>query len=307
MIKLYSNKKLLPPLALMCAVLWAMAYPLIKLGYQEMCVASDDLGGKILFGGVRFFFAGLLVLLFNFKSSIKTRITKNAFWWILLFALINTSLHYMFSYIGLGHVQSSRGTILDSTGSFMLIILSCIMFADDKMSIYKVLGCILGFGGIVLINIQPNESLFENISFSGDGMIFLNAVCAAFGGVVSRIVSKKADMTFATGLSMAVGGAIMCAVALIIKPNAAWRMSVKAVLIIIALTAISAVSFTVYNSLLAYHPISTVAIYNAFIPIFGVMFSAVILNEQMSYKYYAAGIMVTVGIALANKKAKGRK
>ncbi|OLR59633.1 hypothetical protein BHF70_08440 [Anaerostipes sp. 494a] len=154
--EIYKNKKMMPVLALLCALLWALAYPFIKLGYRELGIEANDLGSKILFAGIRFLFSGLLVLLISGKKLVsRSRINKNIWRWLLLFALINTSLHYLFSYIGLGYIPSSRDTIIDSMGSFFLILLSCMIFADDRMTVYKAMGCILGFGGIILMNVEP--------------------------------------------------------------------------------------------------------------------------------------------------------
>lgn len=298
-----KSKKWLPVLALMCSVLWALAYPLIKLGYRELNIATDDLGSKVLFAGVRFLFAGALVLLITGAvNHTEKKISKSAWGWLLLFAIVNTSLHYLFSYIGLGYIPSARGTIIDSMGSFLLIILSCIVFSDDRMGWNKVLGCVLGFSGIVIMNVEPGKFMLENISFLGDGMILLNAVFAAFGGVVGRIVSRKMDMTLATGISMAIGGGILCVVGLCIGIGQSWHISVVGVTIIVALTLISAISFSIYNSLIANHPISTVAIYNAFIPVFGVGFSSLILGERFMIKYLAAGVLVALGIVAVNRK-----
>ena len=300
-----KSKKWLPVLALMCSVLWALAYPLIKLGYRELNIATDDLGSKVLFAGVRFLFAGALVLLITGAvNHTEKKISKSAWGWLLLFAIVNTSLHYLFSYIGLGYIPSARGTIIDSMGSFLLIILSCIVFSDDRMGWNKVLGCVLGFSGIVIMNVEPGKFMLENISFLGDGMILLNAVFAAFGGVVGRIVSRKMDMTLATGISMAIGGGILCIVGLSIGVAQPWHMSAAGVTIIVALTLISAISFSIYNSLIANHPISTVAIYNAFIPVFGVGFSSLILGEQFMLKYLIAGVLVALGIVAVNRKSK---
>ena len=44
---IFENKKLVPVLAFLCAAGWSLAYPLIKLGYSNLNVASDDLGSKI--------------------------------------------------------------------------------------------------------------------------------------------------------------------------------------------------------------------------------------------------------------------
>lgn len=298
-----KSKKWLPVLALICSVLWALAYPLIKLGYRELNIATDDLGSKVLFAGIRFLFAGALVLFITGAvNHTEKKISKSAWGWLLLFAIVNTSLHYLFSYIGLGYIPSARGTIIDSMGSFLLIILSCIVFSDDRMGWNKVLGCVLGFSGIVIMNVEPGKFMLENISFLGDGMILLNAVFAAFGGVVGRIVSRKMDMTLATGISMAIGGAILCIVGLSIGVAQPWHMSAVGVTIIVALTLISAISFSIYNSLIANHPISTVAIYNAFIPVFGVGFSSLILGERFMIKYLAAGVLVALGIVAVNRK-----
>lgn len=298
-----KNRKWLPPLALTCAVLWALAYPLIKLGYRELGIASDDLGSKIMFAGIRFFLAGVFVLVISgAKGRNKADLSKSAWGLLLLFGLVNTSLHYLFSYVGLGYIPSARGTIIDSMGSFLLIILSCAIFSDDRMSLNKALGCVLGASGIIIMNVEPGEAMFADVSFMGDGMILLNAVCGAFGGLLGRIVSRKMNMTFATGASMATGGGLLCVTGLCIGFDQSWKLTLTGIGIVIALTLISAISFSIYNTLIAHHPISTVAIYNAFIPVFGVVFSSIILREQFMLKYLIAGILVAGGIIAVNFK-----
>ena len=276
---IFSNRKTAPFWAFFCAAGWSLAYPLIKLGYAQLHIASDDLGSKIGFAGIRFLFAGILVTILAIIQKRKFKVEqKSVVAWLLLFALVNTALHYLFSYVGLGYLPSSRSTILDSMNGFFAIILSCIIFEDDKFSKFKALGCILGFGGILLINIEPGQNFFQGISFRGDGMILLNAMCGAFGGIITRIISKKMDMTVATSLSMTIGGAFLCVV--------------------------SAVCFGVYNQLLAYHPISKIAIFNAFIPILGVIFSSIILGEPMRVKYIIAGCIVALGVYVMNHFSK---
>lgn len=299
---IFKNKKLVPVLAFLCAAGWSLAYPLIKLGYSNLNVASDDLGSKIRFAGIRFLMAGIIVIIFALLQKKKLQIKEGKSWlWLLLFAIVNISLHYCFSYVGLGYLPSSRSTILDSMNGFFAIILSCLIFADDKFTKIKALGCVLGFSGILLINIQVGQAMFSGISFRGDGMILLNALCGAFGGILTRVVSKKMDMTLATGLSMAIGGMILCIITLFVHPNVAWNITAKSILIIISLVLISAVCFGIYNQLIACNPISKIAIFNAFIPILGVIFSAIILGEPMKLKYFVAGMLVALGVYVINK------
>lgn len=49
------------------------------------------------------------------------------------------------------------------------------------------------------------------------------------------------------------------------------------------------------------NPISKIAIFNAFIPILGVIFSAIILGEPMKLKYFVAGMLVALGVYVINK------
>lgn len=298
---IFSNRKTAPFWAFFCAAGWSLAYPLIKLGYAQLHIASDDLGSKIGFAGIRFLFAGILVTILAIIQKRKFKVEqKSVVAWLLLFALVNTALHYLFSYVGLGYLPSSRSTILDSLNGFFAIILSCIIFEDDKFSKFKALGCILGFGGILLINIEPGQNFFQGISFRGDGMILLNALCGAFGGIITRIISKKMDMTVATGLSMTIGGGLLCIISVIIGPASKWTINIKSIITMVGLILISAVCFGVYNQLLAYHPISKIAIFNAFIPILGVIFSSIILGEPMRIKYIIAGCMVAFGVYIMN-------
>ena len=289
-------------LAIFCAFGWSLAYPLIKIGYQEFQIGSADLGGKILFAGIRFLFAGVLVWGFCSLKKIKLEIKKkNDLWWLILLAVVNTTLHYMFAYIGLGYTPSARSTILDSMGGFFLIILSTMIFSVDKISVSKVMGCVLGIAGIVAINIQPGADFFANITFRGDGMILLNAGCAALGGIITRVASKKMNMMQATGQGMMIGGALLMVTGLVIGTNSPWSMTMKGILVLIALIMISAVCFAIYNELIAYHPISKIAIYNALIPVLGVIFAALLLKEELKWQYFIAVMMVAGGIYFVNK------
>ncbi len=299
---LFKNEKLRPLLAILCALGWSLAYPFIKLGYGEMQIDSADLGSKILFAGIRFFAAGLLVLAFSAVQKRKLAVTRKEVPWLTLFALVNTALHYLFSYIGLSYIPSARSTILDSMGSFFLIILSGLFLEDDTFSVKKIAGCLLGFCGILTISITPGGGLFSGISFLGDGMILLNACCAAGGGILTRFISKKMDMMTATGYGMSAGGLMLLLVGLMVGVRQPWNLSLWGVTILFVLVLISAVCFGIYNMLLANHPISKVAIYNSLIPVFGVMFSSLLLKEPFSWQYILAAGLTAAGVYVVNRK-----
>ena len=301
--KIFNNTKLRPLLAGFCAFGWSLAYPLIKIGYQELGIDASDIGKKMLFAGIRFIFAGLFIILFcRLKGIQSVKSSKSGLLLLIALAIVNTTLHYMFAYIGLGYNSSSRSIILDSMGGFFLIILSTVIFSDDKMSMNKAIGCALGILGIISINIRPGENFFADITFLGDGMILLNACCAAVGGVITRFISKKMNVIVATGNSMMLGGILLFVIGLIMGGKPDFAISVKGIIVMIILILISSLCFSVYNELLSYHPMSKIAIYNALIPVLGVIFAALLLKEQLKWQYFLAVATVTIGIYLVNGK-----
>lgn len=195
-------------LALFCAFGWSLAYPLIKVGYEQFQIESADVGGKILFAGIRFFFAGIFVLVMCACKRIKIGMSyRKDMVWLFLLAIVNTTFHYMFAYMGLGYNSSARSTILDSMGGFFLILLSVSVFADDKMTFSKFIGCVLGITGIVSINITPGVDFFEHITFRGDGMILLNALIPVLGVIFAAILlGEKLKWQYFLAVVMVAGG-----------------------------------------------------------------------------------------------------
>lgn len=131
--------------ALTAAIAWGWAYPLIKLGFQHWGIDQDMTGGKMLFAGIRFAISGLIILAIAGTTGKRFKV-KNRWGWVyvILFALLNTSLHYTFFYIGLSHSEGARAAILNSLGTFMLVLFACMFFKSDRLTSRKILGCAIG-------------------------------------------------------------------------------------------------------------------------------------------------------------------
>lgn len=61
--KIYTNRKNIVILAIICCILWGSAYPAIKVGYELFNIGTNDICSKLIFAGYRFAIAGVLVLL----------------------------------------------------------------------------------------------------------------------------------------------------------------------------------------------------------------------------------------------------
>ena len=273
--------------ALTAAIAWGFAYPLIKLGYAEFQITPAMTGSKMLFAGIRFTIAGLLVLAMALSTHKDFQVRHRTDWWfILLFCLVNTTLHYTFFYIGLSHSEGSRAAILNSLSVFSVVIMACIFFKSDRMTLRKIVGCVIGFAGILSLNIGGADS--GHFTWLGDGMIILNALCGATASLLIRGLGKRINVFVGTGYSLAVGGTLP-------------RLTVLGLLWLFLLICISTVGFTLYNKLLTCNPIGKVAIYNSLIPVVGAVSSCLCLHEVFYWKYVLAGALATAGIYIINK------
>ena len=201
-------------LAFTAAFLWGWAYPLIKLGFGEFGITADMTGSKMLFAGIRFFISGIIILIvarlsgrsFCLKEAAKDRLVESSLF-LLAFTLLNTTLHYACFYIGLSHSQGSRAAILNSLSVFLVVILACMFFKSDKLTLRKVAGSVIGFAGILSLNLGGEGS--GAFTLMGDGMIILNALCGAFAGLMTRGVGRRVDVFVGTGYSLGIGGALL--------------------------------------------------------------------------------------------------
>ena len=287
-------------LALTAAILWGWAYPHIKLGFGEFRITPDMTGSKMLFAGIRFCISGLIILTVARATHRRFSLSGRRDWWyVLLFSLLNTTFHYAFFYFGLSHSDGARAAILNSMGVFTVVILACVFFKSDRMTVRKAIGCVVGFLGILALNLGGKDS--GQFTWLGDGMIILNALCSAFASLMTRGLGRRVDVFVGTGYSLAIGGGLLILPALLMGgwlPN----VTVAGVLILLMLIGISTIGFTLYNKLLTCNPVGKVAIFNSLIPVIGAVSSCICLAEPFYWKYVLAGALAAGGIFIINSR-----
>ena len=285
--------------ALTAAIAWGWAFPLIKIGFSAFGITADMTGSKMLFAGIRFAAAGLIVLAVARSSnrSFKTDIRRD-WWFILAFALMNTALHYFFFYIGMSHSEGSRAAILNSLSTFLVVLLACACFKSDRLTKRKMLGCAIGFGGVLALNLGGADS--GRFTWLGDGMIILNAVCGACANLMTRGLSRRVDVFVGTGYGLTIGGLLLIIPGLFLGGTLP-TVNALGIVCLALLIAISALGFALYNKLLSLNPVGKVAIYNSLIPIVGAVTSCLCLGETFHAKYFLAGGLAALGIYIINK------
>ena len=263
-------------LACVCCILWGSAIPVIKTGYRFLHVDSSDIASQIVFAGVRFTLAGILVLIFASIREKKVMIPdKEILKYAVPVCLAQTVGQYFFFYIGVANTSGVKGGIITGLGNFIAILLSCLVFRNERMTRRKIAGCVLGFAGVVVINLfsrRVSPVVLSGTQFTMGGIVLM-LIGAGMGGHLENVTT---------------GG----------------------VVIIFYLAMVSAVAYTLWSVLLAWNDVSKVAIFGFVNPLCGVILSALILGEvkqAFNVGSLAALILVCAGIYIVNCKENKRE
>lgn len=290
-------------LAVFCTLLWGSAFPSIKLGYQLFNVAQQDVPSIIAFAGSRFTLAGILVLimrLFLRARSDKNHLSVKQWSQIGLLGLLQTTAVYIFFYISLSYTTGAKGAILNSLSVFFSAILAHFFFSNDKISRTKLIGILLGFVAVILVNYEVGFGF--DFSLKGEGFMIIATIFVSLAFIVSKRLTKFADPMLIAGSQLAFGGLILLIIGLSFGGSFP-KGPFKAYLLLLYLASLSAIAFSVWTSLLKYHNVSTITVYNFLVPVVGTFLSVVILGEKVfQIQYLIALPLVAIGIYIVNKE-----
>ena len=297
---IFTNLVFVVLLALLCCALWGSATPFIKLGYQEILkTPKPDVPSTILFAGTRFSLAGLLtVLIYSVARKKIIYPAKKNLGRIGIIALLQTVIQYFFFYIGLANTSGDKGTIISGTSCFFALLISSLIFKQEKLTTRKIIACIIGFAGIVAVNLNGFTLTF-NI---GDGCVLMSGISLAFSSVLIKLYSKHEDPVVISGYQFMAGGVVMIITGLIAGGKMDFD-SWKGVLILVYLALLSAVAYALWGMLLKFNPVSRVTVFNFTTPIFGVILVKLLMPEQSSVNIInliIALALVSLGVFLLN-------
>lgn len=267
-------------LATISCALWGSAFAFVKTGYELFQIPSSSPASQLLFAGMRFSLAGVFVLVGTAIARRKLPLpTKADLVPILLLGLSQTTLQYAPFYMGLANASGTSSALVQGTSAFVQIVLATLIFKQEQLTTRKLLGCVLGVGGVVLVTLRGGGSM-GSWSLGGEGLIFAAVVAGGCAACFMRQFGVKGDPLLLTGWQFLVGGSALATIGLALGGGVG-ACPPQALVVLAYLGMLSAVAFSLWSLLLKHNPVSRVAVYRPFIPIFGVAFSIVFLGEAV--------------------------
>ena len=288
-------------LAIFCNVLWGSAFPFIKLGYRLFSIDSGNTASIFCFAGVRFMLGSFLVLLGS--VLLQNRVPQ--------FPRGKVAAECCAPWV-CGRPPSSMpfttwqwllltgafGGILNSTQSFLGVIFAHFLYGkNDRMTPAKLLGCVLGFAG-VLIGTLGNHG---GGSSWGIFCMLLATVIFTLSGPWNKAVTKKADSFAVCFINLFVGGAALFVLGTALGGHLG-SVNPLGILVLLYLAFICGAGYVLWALLMKNNPVSRIAIFGFVNLVVNVLLSAVLNGEPLfRWQYLAALVFVCVGIWLVNK------
>ena len=285
-------------LPLIPMVLWGSLFPFVKIGYEAFSIDTDSVPDILVYAALRFIICGIIVcVIARIQRGSLSDNPKKGILSIIIMGMFSIVLHYAFTYIGLTVTDSSKTALLKQLASLFYICFAFLFIKGEKFSVYKIIGAVLGFGGIIAINFTG-----EGVSFAiGDILIIAASICS----VISMIISKKCVAVMSpfwvTGISQLFGGVILLIAGLIMGGSIP-KITPYAILVFTYICAASIIAYVVYGYAQRVSSNSRLLVIKFAEPLFACIFGAILLGEDIfKLQYLFAFILISLGIFLANK------
>ncbi len=269
-------------LAIMVTLAWGGNFVAVKVGLTEL--------EAFLFCGIRFLLMFFLLLPW---LRWKKGLMKPVFW----AALCGGPLHFGAIFVGIDLLDNaSTAALLTQLGVPFATIFG-VIFLGERIGWWRIGGLTLAFLGIVVMSFDPRIFGF----WQGTLVMVVAQLFYAGSAILMRKV-KGVSMLEMQAWMAAVSAPLLLMVSVMIESNQIEQ------LMNIDLKGVTALTYTIIiSSILGHgvayflfqrHPVSDVAIFFLLAPVFGAASSVLMLNEDLTLRMIAGGVIVFVGVAV---------
>ena len=270
--------------------LWGSAFMFIKVATPEF--------GPVALVNTRLIIASLIFLPILLRNK-YIHLLKPIWKQVLVLAVMNNAIPFtLFSYASFG-ADSNILAILNATTAFNTMMIAYLWIGED-VTLKQLCGLVIGFVGVfILVNPQnSNTTLISSLS------ALLAAFFYSFSTVYIQKNSVNANKMVLIGWSVVFSALIMMPATIFYLPESI--PSITAISSAIWLGAISTgLGFIGYVRLIdkiGAVKTSTVAY---FLPVFGIIWGAIFLDEVITSTIIIGCLIVLIGIYLSNSNKKG--
>ncbi|WP_342419625.1 EamA family transporter [Paenibacillus sp. FSL H8-0168] len=254
-------------------------FPPLTLGLSRFIIASVVLG---------------IVLLIK-KEHIKVKPKDLAT--ISFSGVLGITLYFSMENIGVSLTTASNAALIVASYPAITSLLELILY-KVKISKYKICGIALAMIGVYFLTSVGESSDSKNQLIGNLILIGTGFAWAFYTFMTRKVVDKYPPVTLSFYQTVA-GSIFFIPLALLEKDR--WQVPTTGSFMLLVYLGVfcSVIAFLLYNyGLIKLSPSSSVSLMNL-VPIFGVLFSVLLLQETITWRQIIGGLVVIIGVLLS--------
>jgi drug/metabolite transporter (DMT)-like permease len=276
----------------LCCLIWGSTWLAIKIGLFSLT--------PLFSSGFRFTVASIVIFATVRITGIKIHTDKISIRLYIIMGFFSFVFPFGLVYWAEQFIPSGLASVLFAVYPFFILLFSYLFIPDEKIGFYKVLGIILGFGGILVIF---SDSIGGDISSYLLGMIAV-VLSGAMQASIAVIIKKYGfhlnplSMNF---IPMIIAGIVLILLGFLMEDFSQLKFDSSAILSVLYLAIFgSIVTFTSYYWLLKRISVVILSLIAFITPIVALVLGAIVYDEQLSSRALWGTILVLTGLLWAN-------
>jgi drug/metabolite transporter (DMT)-like permease len=260
-----------------------------------------SLGGLGLFttAALRFGGAAVVIFLWAAITGKPIRLSGHQIWPMLILGMVFYVQLTLF-YLGLSRTTASHGTLISNILPFVVLVLAHFFLDEDRFSTRKLVGLALGFGGVAML--LGDAGKIDQSALQGD--LFVLAAVLVWG--CNAVYTKRIIAAFhpiqITLFPLSVAAPLFLVSALVMDQEMIVRVDGPILLSMLYQTLVTA-SFGLigWMMMIKKYGATTLHSFIFIMPISGVFFGVMVLDEPLTVNLIGAILLVTVGLVIVNR------
>jgi drug/metabolite transporter (DMT)-like permease len=268
--------------------IWGLNLVIIK-------VLVEDLPPQTM-TAFRIMMAGITALIIIVLGKSFRRLSKKEWIYTLLGMLFGVILHHLLIAVGLTMIDASNASLILALVPLTTAILA-VLFLGEQLTKLRVIGFILALTGVFFIQ----GGSFSNMQLSqGELILFIAMFVQAISFIFVKKSTETLDSKQVTTIMYLAGSIGLLIISFITEPGGVSEMTSASLftyfLFIVSGLVATGIGYIVFNAAIQQIGAGQTAIFNNFVPFFGLVFSAIFLNETITTSQLIGFVFIVAGV-----------
>ena len=278
-------------------VFWALAFPFIKIGLEELSPVNLTIMRLLV---VCIVFLILLIA----KPNKFSKIQKKDVIPIFLLGFLGIVVYHLGLNYGEQYISASAASVIIATIPIFVVILAAI-FLKEKITLKIVLGVLLSLVGVVVIStVGRSDTILEVKYISGALAVILAAVVGAGYTVAGKKMLRRYSALSLTAYVCLLGslGLIPFISSSLFEEVVAMSLTGWSVVIFLGVFP-TVIGYVLWYVALEIKSASETSVYLYFVPVLSTIISYILFRDEITWLFIFGGAIVILGLHVVNKQS----